>query len=591
MSKRINYPAILMVMAILAIIGFQAYWMYKNYDEEEKTLQIRTAAIFRNMVYRLQAENLKADTNFKVWNTARATGPMSTVMIGGPAQKTELIRKTRPMLPLIQLPPASADSVRLLQKKGNRIFLKAFSSVRDSIPDPDIQDPDSIQTEKIRSIALQRMPAFGSTGSQIDTSIVISFSKSGNKASGSPVAEKPEGDITSITIDNKSPDRVVAAFPSHPRTAAVNIKTNAKDSLQHYMLLSRLMEDGNFHDFFQRIDSLADSVNIEEAAKRFRDALNKESMKVNFAIVKDTLSIYQPDETIDMARTNEVEMGYNKTYFLRYELLNTFQYIVRKLSPQIGLSLMLIALTSFAFVLLYRNMMKQRKLTQFKNDLISNITHELKTPIATVSVAIEALKSFHAMNDPRRTEEYLEISTSELQRLSLLVDKVLRLSMFEKHQVELKMERFNLKQLVEEVMNSMRLQFEKVHANVQLQADNDDLNIYADRLHIMSVIFNLLDNALKYSGDQPDITVAISRNTEGLELKVSDNGIGIPSAYRKKVFDKFFRVPSGDTHNVKGYGLGLSYVAYVVERHKGTIKVESEPGKGSSFIIQLPDQV
>lgn len=564
MSKRINFPAILMVMAILAIIGFQAYWMYKNYEEEERTLQIRTTAIFRNMAYRLQAENLKADTTLRMWSTARAAGPMPTVMLGGPAQKTELIQKRRPVLPLIQLPPASEDSSRPPIKKGNRIFLKAFSSVRDTISDP--QDLDSIQTENIRSVSLQRGPTSGTM-------------------------EKLDGDITSITIDNTSPARVMATFPAHPRTAKVNFRTNGKDSLQNYMILSRLMEDGDFHNFFQRVDSLADSVKIEEVAKRFRDALDKESMKLNFAIVKDTVSIYQPDETIDLANTNEVEMGYNKTFFLRYDLLNTFQYIVRKLSPQIGLSLLLIALTSFTFVLLYRNMMKQRKLTQFKNDLISNITHELKTPIATVSVAIEALKSFHAMNDPRRTEEYLDISNSELQRLSLLVDKVLRLSMFEKHQVELKMEKFNLKQLVEEVMNSMRLQFEKVNARVQLNADADDLTINADRLHIMSVIFNLLDNALKYSNDQPDITVSIMRNNAGLELRVSDDGIGIPAAYRRKVFDKFFRVPSGDTHNVKGYGLGLSYVAYVVERHKGTIDVESEPGKGSNFIIQLPDQI
>ncbi len=144
------------------------------------------------------------------------------------------------------------------------------------------------------------------------------------------------------------------------------------------------------------------------------------------------------------------------------------------------------------------------------------------------------------MDDPRRTEEYLDISNSELQRLSLLVDKVLRLSMFEKHQVELKMERFDLKQLVEEVISSMRLQFEKVKARVQLQAD-EDASIEADRLHITSVIFNLLDNAMKYGKENLQITVSIKRNQTGLQLIVSDNGIGIPAAYRKKVFDKFFR--------------------------------------------------
>lgn len=563
-SKRINIPAILMVMAILAIIAFQSYWMYKNYQEEEKTVRIRTAAIFRNVAYRLQAENLKVDTTLQSWSSTKPASPMPTVILAEPGHKKE-----------------------------GKILMRAFSSVNDSLPPFRTTTPlDSLPPENVRSFALRHSFHRNEEGKQTrDTSITIAFRRGANRAYGSASIEKLKGNVTSITIENKTPGRIVADFPARPRTAKVNFRSNGKDSTQEYMILSQLMEDGNFRNYLQRVDSLADSVNMEDLAKRFRDALDKESMKLDFTLAKDTMSIYLPEEQVELTQSNEVMMGYSKTYFLRYHLLNTFRYIVKKLSPQIGLSLLLIALTSFTFMLLYRNMMRQRKLTQFKNDLISNITHELKTPIATVSVAIEALKKFHAMDDPRRTEEYLDISNSELQRLSLLVDKVLRLSMFEKHQVDLKMERFDLQQLVEEVMGSMRLQFEKVKAHVQLQAGEGDLSISADRLHITSVIFNLLDNALKYSGEKPDITVSIQRNEEGLELKVTDNGIGIPAVYRKKVFDKFFRVPSGDTHNVKGHGLGLSYVAHVVDRHNGNIRVDSEPGKGSSFIIQLPDTV
>jgi two-component system phosphate regulon sensor histidine kinase PhoR len=249
---------------------------------------------------------------------------------------------------------------------------------------------------------------------------------------------------------------------------------------------------------------------------------------------------------------------------------------------------LLIGVTILSFTLLYRNLVRQRKLAVLKNDFISNISHELKTPIATVGVAIEALKNFNAMHDEQKTKEYLDISSNELQRLSLLVDKVLRLSMFENRELDMNMETFDLKILVTEVIGSMRLQFEKYDADISLNAEGDDFTIKADKLHITSVIYNLLDNALKYSTEQPKISVDLSRTSDKARIAVKDNGIGIEPEFKNKVFEKFFRVPTGNTHNIKGYGLGLSYVLEVLNKHDGKIIVESEPGTGSTFIAELP---
>jgi two-component system phosphate regulon sensor histidine kinase PhoR len=237
---------------------------------------------------------------------------------------------------------------------------------------------------------------------------------------------------------------------------------------------------------------------------------------------------------------------------------------------------------------MYRSLRQQQRLAELKNDFISNVTHELKTPIATVNVALEALKNFNAMNDPQRTREYLDISQQELQRLSLLVDKVLRVSMFENKTVELKPEPFNIVSLVNEVRSSMRLQFEKQNAEVKVETEGEDMHVNADKLHIMSVIYNLFDNALKYSREDPRIRVSIFDRRDKMEIRFADNGIGIPDEYRNRVFDKFFRVPQGDVHNVKGYGLGLSYVAHIIHEHKGTIDVEPGDGSGTTFIINLP---
>jgi two-component system phosphate regulon sensor histidine kinase PhoR len=324
-------------------------------------------------------------------------------------------------------------------------------------------------------------------------------------------------------------------------------------------------------------------VTIKEITASYTAKLKEEKMdNLAFSVSRlDSSHSNSPD-------LNEVTIGFTKPMSFRLTLENKVSYLLKKLTLPILFSLFLVGITIVSFVLLYRNVVKQRRLAELKNEFISNITHELKTPIATVGVAIEALKNFNAMHDPQRTKEYLDISQNELQRLSLLVDKVLKLSMFEKNEMELKKEQFDYRQLVEEVMNSMKLQFEKYHAKVNLHTEGENFIVEADKLHITSVVYNLLDNALKYSKENPVIDVQLTATPESIGLSVSDNGIGIEPAYKEKIFDKFFRVPTGDKHNIKGYGLGLSYVAEVIKRHHGNIQVESELGKGSTFTARFP---
>jgi two-component system phosphate regulon sensor histidine kinase PhoR len=289
----------------------------------------------------------------------------------------------------------------------------------------------------------------------------------------------------------------------------------------------------------------------------------------------------------DMRNMNKITIGFSHPVTYELKLGNSFVYLLKKIISPILFSLFLVGVTVLSFALLYRNLLKQRRLAEIKNEFISNITHELKTPIATVGVAIEALRNFNAGNDPQRTKEYLDISQNELHRLSLLVDKVLKLSMFENKEIELKYELFDLKDVVEEVVSSMRLQVEKNHATVSVNKEGDT-NLKADKLHLLSVVYNLLDNALKYGNGNTAIKIEMKEKGNDIEFSIADNGIGISQEYKEKVFEKFFRVPSGDTHNTKGYGLGLSYVAHVVQKHNGKIDIESQPGLGTKFIIILP---
>jgi two-component system, OmpR family, phosphate regulon sensor histidine kinase PhoR len=330
------------------------------------------------------------------------------------------------------------------------------------------------------------------------------------------------------------------------------------------------------------VDSLQDSLKLKEINTAYTRALKQEKLDIPFTILRLD-SANTPEEPA----FNEVTVGFAKPITYKLKLGNTFPYLIKRISLPIIFSILLLGITVLSFVLLYRTLLKQRRLAELKNEFISNITHELKTPIATVGVAIEALKNFNAIHDPQRTKEYLDISSNELQRLNLLVDKVLKLSMFEKKEVDLKYETLNLKDVVEEVTTSMRLQLEKNHARVSI-TDDGNLDMQGDKLHLQSVIFNLLDNALKYSKNDPTINIHLQKQDSNVIMNITDNGIGIPPEYTDKVFGKFFRIPHGDTHNAKGYGLGLSYVAHVVQKHNGTIKVESQPGIGTKFIITLP---
>lgn len=276
--------------------------------------------------------------------------------------------------------------------------------------------------------------------------------------------------------------------------------------------------------------------------------------------------------------------------FHRYAAVFTnFRPIIFKaILPQILFSLFLTLVTATAFIILHKSLRSQQRLIVMKNDFISNITHELKTPIATVSVALEALKNFNGIDNPVRTREYLDIAQHELGRLSVLTDKVLNTSLFDERGVKLDLEKVDLEKIIEEILNSMTLLAEKNQSSIEFKKTGSDFIMDGSNVHLTNVIYNLLDNAIKYTPVKPEINVQLTDNGDYISLSVTDNGLGIPKEFHDKIFEKFFRMPTGDVHTIKGYGLGLSYVESVVKAHHGKISLVSESGKGSTFKIVLP---
>lgn len=386
------------------------------------------------------------------------------------------------------------------------------------------------------------------------------------------------------TIRRKIADSTVFKKSSKGQVViSVDNKHTLRDTLMSNITESSSAGSRVF-SFLYGVDSLQDSLKTADITKTYAKALEEEKLQVPFTVLrlKDTGISDEPDLA-------EVTIGLSNPITYRLHTGDTRSYLFKKITMPILFSLFLIGTVLLSFWLVYRTILKQQRLAIIKNEFISNITHELKTPIATVGVAIEALKNFNAMDDPVRTKEYLDISSNELQHLGMLVDKVLKLSMLEKKETELKFENTGMKEVVDEVVNSMRLQFEKANAVVTVNT-HGNVFLQADRLHLLSVVYNLLDNAIKYSAEKPVISINIHDAGSTVQLTVTDNGPGIPAEYRGRVFEKFFRVPSGDTHNAKGYGLGLSYVSHIIQQHHGTIQLVCEEGKGCSFIITLPKQ-
>jgi signal transduction histidine kinase len=286
-------------------------------------------------------------------------------------------------------------------------------------------------------------------------------------------------------------------------------------------------------------------------------------------------------------QTAKIPFNPASNLFVQAKFQSPLQYILAKMMWTLVGSLVLLLLTTVCFVYMLRTILKQKRLSEVKNDFINNMTHELKTPIATVYAAVEAMQNFNALNDQRKTQTYLDISKQELQRLSDLVEKVLHIAAEEKEEIELYKEETDLGEVMDSIITNHQL---KSARPVQFRYDNllGDRAVYVDKAHLTNAISNLVDNAIKYSGEQPSVYIKSSLENGKLVVRVKDNGIGIPKIYQGNIFDTFFRVPTGNLHNVKGFGLGLSYVKKIVELHGGMISVQSEPEKGSEFMIQIP---
>ncbi|WP_255155677.1 cell wall metabolism sensor histidine kinase WalK [Ferruginibacter sp. HRS2-29] len=296
-----------------------------------------------------------------------------------------------------------------------------------------------------------------------------------------------------------------------------------------------------------------------------RNAFNARPVSINYATVNDT----------------------HKKYVVTASAYNPAALLFSRVGMALLMAVLLLSLTFYCLYRMYRTILQQKQLHELKNDFIGNMTHELKTPIATVTAAIDGLQYFKGLANADKAERYFDISRTELQRLDDIVSKVLDMSIYEQQRIVLHKEPIAVKQLLEHLIQAFEIKGAAFSCSLQCQPPG--ISVVADKTHLKNVLYNLVDNAIKYVPAKLHLSFSVHKDDDDhIVIAVQDNGDGIDAKHLPRLFEKFFRIPSGNIQNVKGFGLGLFYAKQIIEQHNGSIHVSSGQNRGTIFRIILP---
>jgi two-component system phosphate regulon sensor histidine kinase PhoR len=360
---------------------------------------------------------------------------------------------------------------------------------------------------------------------------------------------------------------------------------------------------GHSHSFEEA--TLSDLYSFQDLDKRMKEALDKYGLKdlsYEFALQDKKGYIEIKSKQFEDVFVDELNTLQTRVSIVPQELLETtgpFEtliivipnvngYLFRTLQwVFLGAALFIIIVLA-AFFITIRSLIKQKKLSEIKSDFINNMTHELKTPLATISLAVDALKSAKVQSDVKSVDYFSSIIKEENVRMNKHVETILQAAQLERKEYQINRQSVEMHDLIQGVIESFKLQLEAKPSNVHTSLEADPSEIYIDEEYFLHVLSNLIDNAIKYAKSEIDITISTKTISNKMIITIQDKGIGMSSDTVKHIFEKFYRAHSGNIHNVKGFGLGMSYVRWVIDMHKGTIQVTSELDKGTKVEISLP---
>ncbi|PKH68435.1 two-component sensor histidine kinase [Flavobacterium sp. ALD4] len=414
--------------------------------------------------------------------------------------------------------------------------------------------------------------------------------------------------ISSTFFDKKFNNEKFKNFSSKRVTEVYNKNTIDKSNIRQSLIPDvKIEKSGNldvldnaqFEIFFKDIASampLQERVSAETLYKLIKKELEVSGVKTKFefGIYNNGLvtKIKSDDFKFDKEATYSIPIFTDNEGNEKYKLLVTFPHKKKFLwSELVSITILSIIFTLIiivAYSSALNQLIRQRQISEIKTDFINNMTHEFKTPIATINLALDAIKNPKIIDDKEKVFKYLQMIRDENKRMHAQVENVLRISKLEKKELDIDKESSNVEEVVIDAIEHVNLILEDREGQVTTHFDAARTTVLMNDVHFTNVIVNVLENAIKYSPDVPDIDVYTENIKDMILIKVQDKGLGMSKIAQKRVFEKFYREHTGNIHNVKGHGLGLAYVKRIVEDHNGQVYVESEKGKGSTFIIKLP---
>ncbi len=573
-KNTIKATVIIMTVALVGLIGIQVYWINNAVKLREQRFQAMVNEALGNVVY--QYEKLKTAETLAVQMNLREKRKK---LISEMDSINNAIGKTR-------------DSLHLIHKANNQV--KIGSGLI----------PEQIQVVNHAQLFIEAGPDYvgdnlevviGQENSTFEISVYEEFLvDSGGtlvKRSREQHFETPNiGPIRKPQLPETN-DQYAWYLDSVKQTQMMNLQWLEKRA----DMVNEIFEEIVNVDMFNQTEGI-DTLALDSLLKQ---QLKDKGIGADYAygIFDPFMNSYYLDKGAEhiegiMASQHKVNLTpgnvFSQPRFLSIFFPDQNKYLLRTMWLLLTISAMFILVIIFSFSFTVSTIIRQKKLSEIKNDFINNMTHELKTPISTISLACQALNDPDVKATEGIVDNYINVIADENKRLAMVVENVLRTAVMDKGELKLNIVDLDVHDIVDQVLQNMKIQIERKGGQFITDLKATSTMVQADKVHFTNVIFNLVDNALKYTEKIPVIKVGTKNRADGVALYIQDNGIGINNENQKKIFDKLYRVPKGNIHNVKGFGLGLSYVKAIIEKHNGWIKVKSEPNKGSRFEILIP---
>ena len=593
-----------MLLALVSLIAFQWYWIEnaiaeKNEQFDRKVNEIlkETARqIEKQEVIFLAKQRIQEEEKRRLLEISKPKKRIST-------RKPEIVKQTQ----------VQSDTINFAYNDGNILKFDPRHVITVNVAPPDIHTKNDALAERMfvyperqseylrafledehRSFEKFRKRSLEIARKQSNINELTrffeedEFPEMNNQLAGFDIFISEDNSTVELRGNDKKPQDYLA----HNENSNTRKSRNSARKQKKVDLMKDV-----FKDFIIGKRSIYERLNHIMLDTLLKKQFAQDGIKLPFEYgVKDNGNIvfasFNKNENFANSKTYKIKLFPNDT-FQQDQVLQVYfpekdNYILKNLWSIFGSSFLLIAFVGGIFYYSVNSLLTQKKLSNIKNDFINNMTHELKTPVSTIALALEVIKDKEINKNPEKTERYLNIITEENKRLGTQIEKVLQIAKLEKGDLNLSFEPIDINEVLDQVVKNQSVQMEQFGVKLNLDLQAEESIVSADRVHLTNILFNLMDNAIKYSKEQPEISITTTNSDKELSIKISDKGIGIPKDQLSKIFEKFYRVPKGDLHDVKGFGLGLSYVKNMVEMHKGNISVNSKIDEGTDFTVKLP---